>query len=151
MIFKISSVSVVISPFSFLILLIWILSLCPLVCLDNYLVDFLKEPALSFVDSLYDSCCFYLVDFSPEFDYFLLSIPLGCIMHSLDIKNWKVNNSNTTMLEHHLFPSYYGNRSSVTNLAGEQLVSTIYFTLCICTRRCKKPQYLVILCIGMHH
>jgi hypothetical protein len=33
MIFWISSVSVVISPFSFLILLIWILSLCPLVSL----------------------------------------------------------------------------------------------------------------------
>ena len=31
--FWISSVSVIISPFSFLILLIWILSLCPLVCL----------------------------------------------------------------------------------------------------------------------
>jgi hypothetical protein len=41
--------------------------------------DFLKEPALGFVDSLYSSFRFYLVDFSPEFDYFLPSIPLGWI------------------------------------------------------------------------
>jgi hypothetical protein len=41
--------------------------------------DFLKEPDLSFVDSLYSSFCFSLVDFSPEFDYFLPSIPLGYI------------------------------------------------------------------------
>jgi hypothetical protein len=82
MIFLISSVFVVISPFSFLILLIWILSLCPLVSLakgDFYLVDFLKKTAPGFVDSLYSSFCFYLVDFSPEFDYFLPSIAHGCI------------------------------------------------------------------------
>jgi hypothetical protein len=29
------------------------------------------------VDSLYSSFCFHLVDFSPEFDYFLLSTPFG--------------------------------------------------------------------------
>jgi hypothetical protein len=29
------------------------------------------------VDSLNSSFCFHLVDFSPEFDYFLLSTPLG--------------------------------------------------------------------------
>ena len=68
------------APFSFLILLIWILSLCPLVNLAKglfILLIFLKEPAPGFADSLYSSFCFYLVDFSPEFDYFLLSTPLG--------------------------------------------------------------------------
>ena len=79
MMFWISSGSVVMSPFSFLILLIRILSLCPLVSLAKglsgfiYLVDFLKESAPGFVDSLYSPFCFYLVD------YFLLSTPLGCI------------------------------------------------------------------------
>jgi hypothetical protein len=70
------------SPFSFLILLIWILSLCPLVSLAKgliYLVDFLKEPSPGFVYSLYSSFCCYLVDFIPEFDYFLPSTPLVCI------------------------------------------------------------------------
>lgn len=55
MIFLISSDSAVMSPFSFLISLIWIFSLCPLVSLAKgllYLVDFLKEPAPGFVDSL---------------------------------------------------------------------------------------------------
>ena len=37
-----------------------------------YLVDFLKEPAPHFVDSLYGSLCFFLVDFSPEFISHLL-------------------------------------------------------------------------------
>jgi hypothetical protein len=41
-----------------------------------YLVDFLKAPASGLVDSLNSSFCFYLVDFSPEFDYFLPSAPL---------------------------------------------------------------------------
>ena len=40
------------------------------------LVESFKESASGFVDSLYSSLCFYLVDFSPEFDYFLLSILL---------------------------------------------------------------------------
>ena len=44
-----------------------------------YLVDFLKEPSPVFVDSLYSSFCFYLVDNSTEFDYFLLSNPFVCI------------------------------------------------------------------------
>jgi hypothetical protein len=39
------------------------------------LVDFLKEPAPSLVDSWYSSFCFHLVDFSPEFDDFLPSTP----------------------------------------------------------------------------
>jgi hypothetical protein len=38
----------------------------------TYLVNFLKEPAPGLVDSLNSSFCFHLVDFSPEFDYFLL-------------------------------------------------------------------------------
>jgi hypothetical protein len=42
-----------------------------------YLVDFLKDPAPHLVDSLNSSFCFHLVDFSPEFDPFLLSTPLG--------------------------------------------------------------------------
>jgi hypothetical protein len=66
--------------FSFLIVLIWILSLYPLARLAkavSILLIFLKEPAPAFVDSLYSSFCFYLVDFSPEFDYFLLSTTLG--------------------------------------------------------------------------
>jgi hypothetical protein len=69
-------VSVVTSPFSFLNVLIWILSLWPLVSLSkgsSSLLIFLKEPAPGFVDSLYSSFHFYLVDFSPQYDYFLLS------------------------------------------------------------------------------
>jgi hypothetical protein len=61
---------IAISPFSFLILLIWVLSLCSLDSLAKglpYLVDFLKEPAPGFVDSLYSSFCFYLVNFTPDF------------------------------------------------------------------------------------
>jgi hypothetical protein len=80
MIFFISSDSVVISPFSFLILLIRILSLCPLVSLAkglSILLIFSKNYLLGLVDSLYTSFCFHLVDFSPEFGYFVLSTPLG--------------------------------------------------------------------------
>jgi hypothetical protein len=42
-----------------------------------YLVESLKELASSFADSLYCFLCFYLVEFGPEFDYFLPSTPLG--------------------------------------------------------------------------
>ena len=76
----ISSGSVIMSPFSFLILLIRILSLCPLVNLAeglSILLIFLKEPAPGLVDSLNSSLCFHWVEFSPEFDYFLPSTPLG--------------------------------------------------------------------------
>ena len=86
MIFLISSVSVVMSPFLLLILLIWILSLCPVVSLAkdlSILLIFLKEPAPGFVDSLYSSLCLFLVDFSTEFDYFLPSTHLECICFSL--------------------------------------------------------------------
>ena len=51
-------VSVVMSPLSVLILLIWILSPCPLVTLAkglSILLIFLNEPALGFIDSLYSS------------------------------------------------------------------------------------------------
>jgi hypothetical protein len=77
---------IVMSPFSLLILLIWILSLCPLVSLSkglSILLIFLKNPAPGFVDSLYSSFWFYLIDFSPEFDYFLPSTPLGFICYFL--------------------------------------------------------------------
>jgi hypothetical protein len=42
-----------------------------------YLADFLKEPAPRLVDSLNSYSYFHFVDFAPEFDYFLLSTPLG--------------------------------------------------------------------------
>jgi hypothetical protein len=42
-----------------------------------YFVDFLKEPAPGFVDNLYSSFCFFLVDLSLELDYFWQSTPLG--------------------------------------------------------------------------
>ena len=91
---KISSYSFVMSPFTFLIFLIRILSLCPLVSLDkglSILLVFSKtnkqtnkqnkqrknKTSLGLVDSLYSSFCFYLVDFRPEFDYFLTSTPFG--------------------------------------------------------------------------
>ena len=56
---------IVISSFSFLILLIRILSLCPLVSLV-YLVDFLKETGPGFVDSVYSSICFYCLISAPS-------------------------------------------------------------------------------------
>ena len=79
MMFWFSSGSVVMSPFSFLIFLIRILSLCPLVSLAkglSILLIFLKESAPGLVDSLNSFLSFHLVDFSPEFGYFLLSTPL---------------------------------------------------------------------------
>jgi hypothetical protein len=82
MTFIISMVCVTISPFSFLILLIWILSQDPLVNLDKglcILLIFSKNKHLVFLIFLYSSFCFYLADFSPEFDYFLMSAPFGCI------------------------------------------------------------------------
>ena len=76
MMFWISSGSVVMSPSSFLILLIRILSLCPLVSLTKGLSILLNQ-APGLVDSLNSSFCFHLVDFSPEFDYFLQCTPHG--------------------------------------------------------------------------
>jgi hypothetical protein len=63
MTFLISSISVVMFSFSFLILLIWILPLDPLVWLGVYLVDSFKEPGFGFADSLYYCLCFYLLNF----------------------------------------------------------------------------------------
>jgi hypothetical protein len=80
MMFWISSGSVVMSPFSFLILLIRIRSLCLLVSLAkglSILLIFSKKTTPGLVDSLYCSFCFYFVDFNPEFDYFLMPTPLG--------------------------------------------------------------------------
>ena len=73
------------SSLFFLKLLIWILSLCPLVFLaegSSLLLFFFKEPALCFFDSLDGSFCFYLVNFCSEFDYFLSSTPLWHIFCS---------------------------------------------------------------------
>jgi hypothetical protein len=75
------------SPISILILLIWILSLSPLVSLAKglcffffyFYFYFLKEPAPNCVDYLCSSLCFYFLDFTPEFDYFLLSTLLGIL------------------------------------------------------------------------
>jgi hypothetical protein len=67
------------SPFLFLIVIIWILPLDPLVSLArglSIMLIFPKEPASDFVDSLYCFLSSYLFDFSPEFDYFLPSTPL---------------------------------------------------------------------------
>ena len=78
-------ISTVMSPFSFPILLIWILSLCPLVSLAkglSILLIFLKEPAPGFVDCSYSSFCFYLVDFSPECAFsYLLWVPSTLVVH----------------------------------------------------------------------
>ena len=67
--FCISKDVVVIYPFSFLILFIMILSLCPLVRLAKgfCFVFFLTELAPCLLDSLYSSFSIHLVDFSTEF------------------------------------------------------------------------------------
>jgi hypothetical protein len=78
--FIISLVSVLMSPFSFPVLLIWILFLYSLLSLAkglSILMIFLKGSATGLVDSLYSSFCFNLADFSPEFDNFLPSTPLS--------------------------------------------------------------------------
>ena len=62
MVFWISSGSVVMSPFSFLILLIRMLSLCLLVSLAkglSVLLIFVKEPTPGLVDSLNSSFYFH--------------------------------------------------------------------------------------------
>ena len=70
------------SPLSFLILLTKMLSPCLLFSLAKGLSILLifskkKKTALGLGDSFYSSFCLHLVDFSPEFDYFLLFTPLG--------------------------------------------------------------------------
>jgi hypothetical protein len=83
--FLISSDSVVMFPFSFLILLIGMLSLCPLFSLVkglSILLIFSKNQAwlilriAFFLFACFVLFCFHLVDFSSEFDYFLFSFPL---------------------------------------------------------------------------
>jgi hypothetical protein len=67
-------VSVVISPLSLLILVIWLLSLCLFINLDkilSILFIFLKGLSLGFIDSLYCSFLFKLIEFRPDFYYFL--------------------------------------------------------------------------------
>ena len=39
---------------------------------------FLKDPDVGFVASLNCCFCFYCIDLSTEFDYFVLSTPLAC-------------------------------------------------------------------------
>ena len=65
--------SIVMLPFSLLILIMWLLFVCH--------VDFLKEQNLGFLDYLYFSLCFELVDFSPEFNDF-------CFLFFLDVIAW---------------------------------------------------------------
>ena len=68
-------------PFSFLILLIWILSLWLLVSLAkdlSILLIFLKESALGFVDSL----SLFLIDRFQPWVYFLTSTSFGCVCFS---------------------------------------------------------------------
>ena len=72
------------SPLSFLILLTKMLSPCLLVSMAKGLSILLifskkkkKNTALGLGDSFYSSFCLHLVDFSPEFVYFLLFTPLG--------------------------------------------------------------------------
>ena len=80
MMFWISSDSVVLSHFSFLILLIRILSLFTLVSLAkglSILLIFSKNQLLVWLIFLNSSFCFHLVYFAPEFDFFLPSTPLG--------------------------------------------------------------------------
>ena len=78
----ISSGSVVMSPFLFLILLIRILALCPLVSLAkglSILLIFSKNQLLN----LLILCIVIFVStwlISAEFDYFLPSIPLGYLL-----------------------------------------------------------------------
>jgi hypothetical protein len=69
--FWISLFSVVMAPFSFLILLVRILSLCPLVHLAkglSILFIFSKNHLLVWLIFCIIFFSFYLVDFCPEFD-----------------------------------------------------------------------------------
>ena len=88
MIFWISSVSVFMSPFSFLILLIQILSLYPLVSLAKglsiLLFFFFKEPAPGLIDSLYSSfvCAWLISSLSLIISYCLLLLCVFASLHS---------------------------------------------------------------------
>ena len=77
MILCISVLSVVISPFSFLILLIWFFSLFfhETISLGNLL----KEQAFSFVDFCYSLLCFFFTYFCPNFYAFFPSTNPGVL------------------------------------------------------------------------
>jgi hypothetical protein len=54
--------------------------MCPLVTLAeglSFLLIFSKDQLLVWLNLYNNLFCFYLDDFSPEFDYFLPSTPLG--------------------------------------------------------------------------
>lgn len=71
----ISMVSVVMSPSSSLILLIWIFFLHLLVNLDKGLSSLSSRRTSSVSLCLSIGCCLYFIGFNPEFDCFLLSSP----------------------------------------------------------------------------
>jgi hypothetical protein len=76
MISWISVVFVLISPFAFLILLIWVFSPhFSQVCQGSVdLVYFFKEPTFCFINSLQVFFCFYFIDFSSYVYYFSPSV-----------------------------------------------------------------------------
>ena len=80
----ISVLSVVISPFSFLILFVWFFSLFScwlwlIVCLF-YLSS--QEPAFSFADFCYSLLCFFFIYFCPNFMISFLLVTLGFFISS---------------------------------------------------------------------
>ena len=85
MILCISVLSVVISPFSFLILLIWFFSLCFLMSQANglsILFIFSKKPAFSFVDFCYGLFCFFCIYLWLTFKISFLLLTLGFFISS---------------------------------------------------------------------
>ena len=80
MILCISVLSVVISQFSFLILLIWLFALFFLMSLANslsILFIFSKKPAFSFVDFCYSLLCFFFIISAQIFMISFLLLTLG--------------------------------------------------------------------------
>ncbi|KAL6036123.1 hypothetical protein STEG23_017005 [Scotinomys teguina] len=45
-----------------------------------------KEPTLCLIESLLCSLCFYFIDFSSQFDYFLASVSPGFLFHIFELK-----------------------------------------------------------------
>ena len=78
MILCISVFSIVISPFSFLILLIWFFSLCFLINLANGLSTLSSQRTrFSFVNFCYSLLCFFFIYFCPNFyDFFPSTNPV---------------------------------------------------------------------------
>ena len=80
MILWVASMSVVIFPFSFLILLIWMFSLCLLISLNkglSILLGFSNNQLFMLLIHSTGLFCFYFINISPQFDYFLSSTPPG--------------------------------------------------------------------------